>query len=65
LKDPQGAILGQIERVISDADGRPRQVLVRVARVLRALPIDALTASGDAYVTVLSRAELEALPPAD
>lgn len=65
LKDAKGATLGQIEKIISDADGRPRQVLVRVTRVLRVLPIDALTRSGDAYVTVLSRAELEALPAAD
>jgi hypothetical protein len=62
LKDAKGAVLGQIERVVSDADGHPRQVLVRVARVLHVLPIEALTRSGDAYVTVLSRAELEALP---
>jgi enterochelin esterase-like enzyme len=62
LKDAKGAVLGHIERVVSDAGGRPRQVLVRVARVLHVLPIDALTRSGDAYVTVLSRAELEALP---
>jgi len=33
--------------------------------VLRVLPVDALTRSGDAYVTVLSRAELESLPAAD
>ena len=65
LKDAKGATLGQIEKIIADADGRPRQVLVRVTRVLRVLPVDALTRSGDAYVTVLSRAELESLPAAD
>ena len=65
LKDSQGATVGQIEKIISDSDGRPRQVLVRVTRVLRVLPVDALTRSGDAYVTVLSRAELESLPAAD
>ena len=65
LKDSQGATLGQIEKVITNADGRPRQALVRVARVLRVLPVDALTRSGDAYVTVLTRAELESLPAAD
>jgi hypothetical protein len=64
LKDSKGAPVGQIEKVIADADGRPRQVLVRVARVLRVLPVDALTRSGDAYVTVLTRAELESLPAA-
>ncbi len=65
LKDAKGATVGQVEKVINDADGRPVQVLVRVSRVLRVLPVDALTRSGDAYVTVLSRAELESLPPAE
>jgi hypothetical protein len=65
LKDSKGATLGQIEKVIADSDGRPRQVMVSVARVLRILPVDALTLSGDAYVTVLTRGELESLPPAD
>jgi hypothetical protein len=65
VKDAKGATVGQVEKIINDADGRPRQVLVRVTRVLRVLPVDALTRSGDAYVTVLSRAELEALPPAE
>jgi hypothetical protein len=60
--DAKGAVLGHIERVIRDADGRPRQVLVRVTRVLRVLPVDALSPSGEGYVTVLSRSELEALP---
>lgn len=62
LRDAKGLLLGQIERVIPDADGRPRQVLVRVTRVLRVLPMDGLTPSRDGYVTVLTRAELEALP---
>ncbi len=65
LKDQKGAVLGHIEKVVPDAAGRPRQVLVRIARVLRTLPINALAASGDAYVTVLTRAEVEALPPSD
>jgi len=65
LRDEKGSALGEIEKVVSDANGRQRQVLVRVAGVLRPLPLDSLTRSGDAYVTVLSRAELEALPAAD
>ncbi|HVY34549.1 MAG TPA: hypothetical protein VG960_09005 [Caulobacteraceae bacterium] len=65
LKDSKGAVVGEVEKVIADADGRPRQVLIRVTRVLRVLPLDSLVRSGDGYVTVLSRAELEALPPAD
>lgn len=65
LKDSKGATVGQIEKIIADADGRPRQVLVSVARVLRVLPLDALTRSGDACVTVLTREELESLPAAD
>ena len=65
VTDAQGAALGQIEKIISDAQGRPRQVLVSVARVLRVLPLDALTPAGDAYVTVLTREELESLPSAE
>jgi hypothetical protein len=65
LKDSKGQTVGEIEKIIADAEGRPRQVLVRVTRVLRVLPVDALARSGDAYVTVLSRAELESLPAAD
>ena len=65
LKDSKGAVVGEVEKIIADTDGRPRQVLVRVMRVLRALPLDSLVRIGDSYVTVLSRAELEALPSAD
>jgi hypothetical protein len=65
LKDARGVTVGQIEKVISNLDGRPRQVLVRVTRVRRTLPVDALTRVGDAYVTALTRAELEALPPSN
>lgn len=65
LKDSKGAVVGEVEKIITDADGRPRQILVRVTRILRALPLDSLVRSGDGYATVLSRAELEALPPAD
>jgi hypothetical protein len=62
IKDSSGAVAGPIEKVVVDAQGRPRQILVRIAGQLRVLPIAALSRSGDAYVSVLSRAELDALP---
>jgi hypothetical protein len=65
LKDSKGAVVGQIEKVIVDASGRPRQVVVRVTRVLHTLPVDALTAAPDGFITPLTRPEIEALPPSD
>lgn len=65
VKDPKGAAVGKVEKIILGPDGRPKQVLVRVDRVLRALPVEALQASGATYVAVLTRAEIAALPPAD
>jgi hypothetical protein len=65
VKDPKGAAVGRVEKIILGQDGRPRQVLVRVDRVLRALPIEALQPSGGAYVAVLTRAEIAALPAAE
>jgi len=65
VRDDKGKPVGKVERIILDAEGRPKQALVRVDRVLRALPIEALQRSGEAYVAVLSRAEITALPPAD
>ena len=65
VRDAKGANVGKVEKIILGADGKPRQVLIRVDRVLRALPVEALQRSGDAYVAVLTRAEIAALPPAD
>jgi hypothetical protein len=65
VKDDKGAPVGRIEKVIRGPDGRPQQVLVRVERVLRTLPVDALKPQGQDYVAVLSRAEIAALPPSD
>ena len=65
VRDEKGKPVGKVERIILGADGRPKQVLVRVERVLRALPVEALQRSGDVYVAVLSQAEIAALPPAD
>ena len=65
VKDDKGKAVGQVEKIINGPDGRPQQVLVRVDRVLRTLPVEALTPSGGDYVSVLSRAEIAALPPSD
>ena len=65
VKDGQGKAVGQVEKVIAGPDGKPKQVLVRVDRILRTLPVEALTPSGSDYVSVLSRAEVAALPPSD
>lgn len=63
--DAKGKTAGPIERVIAGPDGRPLQVLVRVDHILRTLPVDALTPSGAKYASVLSRAEIAALPPSE
>jgi hypothetical protein len=65
VKDDKGKAIGQVEKIIPGPDGQPRQVLVRVDRILRTLPVEALTPAGGAYVSVLSRAEVAALPPSD
>jgi len=65
VKDQKGAPVGRVEKLIMGPDGRPKQVLVRVDRVLRALPVEALQPSGSGYVAVLTRAEIAALPPAE
>jgi len=61
VKDPTGKVLGVVEKVIV-ADGRPRQIQVRDGGALRTLPVAGLTADGAAFVTVLSKAEFDALP---
>jgi hypothetical protein len=66
VKDDKGKPVGEVVRVILDPNGRPAQVLVRVDRVLRTLPLEALSPSPDgSYSAVLSRAEIAALPPSD
>jgi hypothetical protein len=65
VKDGKGKAVGRIEKVIRAADGRPQQVEVRVNRVLRTLPVAGLTPQGEGYVSVLSRAEVAALPPSN
>jgi hypothetical protein len=66
VKDDKGKPVGEVVKVILDPNGRPAQVLVRVDRVLRTLPLEALSPSPDgSYAAVLSRAEIAALPPSD
>jgi len=65
VRDDKGKPVGKVEKIILGPDGKPKQVLVRVERVLRALPVEALQRSGGAYVAVLSLAEIAALPPAE
>ena len=65
VKDDKGKAVGEVEKVILGPDGQPRQVLVRVDRILRTLPVEALTPASGGYVSVLSRAEVAALPPSD
>jgi hypothetical protein len=65
VTDSKGKPVGQIERVISGPGGQPLQVLVRVDRILRTLPAEALTPTPAGYASVLSRAEIAALPPSE
>jgi rRNA processing protein Gar1 len=63
--DAKGKAVGKIEKVISGPAGQPLQVMVRVDHVLRTLPVDALAPKGANYASVLSRAEIAALPPSE
>ncbi len=65
IKDAKGQALGVVERLVGLAGGPPTQVQIRDGSVLRTLPIKGLTPEGGAYMTVLTRAEFQALPPAD
>ena len=65
VKDSKGKPVGKVEKIILGADGQAKQVEVRVDRVLRTLPVEALKPSGNVYVAVLSRAEIAALPPSN
>lgn len=70
VRDSKGAVVGKVESVSRGRDGLPSQVLVRVggvARVgstLKALPAAGLQPKGGEAVTVLTRAELDAMPDA-
>jgi hypothetical protein len=65
VRDAKGKAVGHIERVIMGPGGQPVQVLVRVDRVLRTLPVEALTPHDKDFVSVLNRVEIVALPPSD
>ncbi len=68
VRDSQGDAVGQLESVVTDAEGRAVQVVVR-SRVLagartqlRAVPISSLRPSGDGYALPLRKNEFELLP---
>ncbi len=63
--DAKGKAVGKIEKIILGPGGQPVQVMVRVDHVLRTLPVDALAPKGANYESVLSRAEIAALPPSE
>lgn len=66
VKDAKGQDLGHVAQVITDAQGRPVQVLVqprgRLPVGLKSLPVASLTLEGDALRTPLLKAEFEAMP---
>jgi hypothetical protein len=74
--DPQGRPLGTLERIITDASGQPRQVVLRTLAIrggapsaLKVLPIEALLppekpATPPVLVAPLTREEIDLLPNA-
>lgn len=66
VRDAKGVTLGQIDKVVVNADGRPVQVLVRPAgrptAGVRSLAVSGLSPDGDGFVTPLTKAEFEAMP---
>jgi hypothetical protein len=66
VRGADGKTLGVIEKVITAADGRIRQIQVRTRRgpvsILRTLPFASLKAEGDGFVSVLTQAEYDAIP---
>lgn len=65
VKDKAGVSIGVVERVVLGQDGRPYQLMIRQGPVLRPLLVEAVSAKGGGYVTVLSKAEFEILPAAE
>jgi hypothetical protein len=71
VHDSEGQVLGRIESVVSDPDGRPRQVLVRtpgvagVGEKVKTLPVRALRPRPGGYAVALRKAEFNALPSTD
>ncbi len=68
VRDVDGKTLGVIEKVITAGDGRIRQVQVRTRKgpvtALRTLPFSSLRADGDAFTSVLTQGEFDAIPVA-
>lgn len=66
VRDAKGAVLGQIDKVVTNAAGRPVQVLVRAAGRptggVRSLAVSGLSPAGDGFTTPLTKAEFEAMP---
>lgn len=66
VRDAKGGVLGQIDKVVLGASGRPQQVLVRPvgrpAAGVRALAVSGLSVDGDGFTTPLTKAEFEAMP---
>ncbi len=74
--DPEGRLLGSVERIITDAAGKPSQVMIRTVAVrggspsaLKVLPLAALMASDKpttppTLVAPLAREEIDLLPNA-
>lgn len=69
VRDAQGEVLGRIETIVTDAQGRPVQAVVRsrgvpgvVGGQARALPVSSLRPNGDGFTAPLRRAEFQLLP---
>lgn len=74
--DPEGRLLGSVERIITDAAGKPSQVVIRTVAVrggspsaLKVLPLAAFMASDKpttppTLVAPLAREEIDLLPNA-
>jgi len=74
--DPEGRLLGTVERIIADAAGKPSQVVIRTiavrggsASALKVLPLAAFMASDKlttppTLVAPLAREEIDLLPNA-
>lgn len=64
-----GAVLGQVARVVSDASGRPTQVLVQPKGARTPAPhslsVKSLTETADGLKAPITKAEFDAMPVVD
>ena len=71
VHDSQGEVLGRIESVVTDPDGRPRQVQVRtpglagVGDRVKTLSVRSLRPRPGGYAVALRKEEFNALPTVD